>query len=467
MKLDILGHQFSIFPKNNPISQKIFEYRQDILIVLSLAVIAGLASYYLAQLIDPVIVNKQVYNVWFDGDSPRVFAQMTSRSDYEHYRNKVHPLFSLIAYPPTFLLRKILGVEQLTAVRLVCAGVATLWISALFTVLRLIGCLRLDATLFSILGASSAASVFWFSVPETYSFGSLSILLAIGFVALTELRDFSFIWYTGVSTLTLSFTTTNWMVGILATGVNHRWKKALQITATAYLLTTVLWLLTKKAFPHTQFFVGDSEERAYLIRPDLRHLLQVAQSFFLHTMVMPAIKLVENDKAFQDLGWPMMSVQASPLGSGSLLGTVSIWLWIALLGLGLWGLFSIKKHLKLRIVIGLALLGQLALHSVYGRETFLYSLHFAPLLVVLAGLSVLTRVRPLALVLALILTLTVGINNGLQFSKAITVVQNSGPQHHRVQSQMRLPPSDPRTRGVGHVPLAKPDDHNGYIESLP
>ena len=118
-------------------------------------------------------------------------------------------------------------------------------------------------------------------------------------------------------------------------------------------------------------------------------------------------------------------------------------------------------------MIGLALLGQLALHSVYGRETFLYSLHFAPLLVVLAGLSVLTRVRPLALVLALILTLTVGINNGLQFSKAITVVQNSGPQHHRVQSQMRLPPSDPRTRGVGHVPLAKPDDHNGYIESLP
>ena len=432
------------------------KYWQDILIVFFLAALVGLASYHLAQSIDPGIVSFESVNTWFDADPVRVFSAMTSARSNEHLRNKVHPLFSLIAYPPAILLRKVLGIESLTAVKFVFAGVTALWISALFTTLRLIGCLRLDATLFSLLGLSSAASVFWFSVPETYSFGSLSILLALGFVALAELRQFSFICYTAVSTLTLSFTTTNWMVGILATGVNHRWKKVIQITATAYLLTTVLWFLEKKAFPKTQFFVGDSEEGAYLIRPDLRHLLQVAQSFFLHTMVMPAIKLVENDKAFQDLGWPMMSVQASPLGSGSLLGTVSIWLWIALLGLGLWGLFSIKKHLKLRIVIGLALLGQLALHAVYGRETFLYSLHFAPLLVVLAALSVLTRVRPLALVLVLILTLTVGINNGLQFSKATTVVQNNGPQRHQVQAQMRLRPSDPWSRGSGHIVLAAP-----------
>ena len=432
------------------------QYWQDILIVFVLGALVILTSYYLAQLIDPAIVSFESVNAWFDSDAARIFNVMTSSGSYEHSRTKVHPLFSLIAYPPTFILRKVLGIESLIAVRFVCAGVAALWISVLFIILRLIGCFRLDAILFSTLGVTSAAAIFWFSVPETYPLGSLSILLALGFVVLTELRQFSSIWYIAVSTLTLSFTTTNWMLGILATAVNYRWKKVLQISGSAYFLTTVLWLVEKVVFPHAQFFIGDTEEKSYLMRPHFGHLLQVIQSFFLHTMVMPAIKLVENDKDFQDLGWFIMSTQTSSPGSGSQWGPVALWLWTALLGLGIWGLFSIKKHLKLRIVLGLALLGQLALHSVYGRETFLYSLHFVPLLVVLAALSVLTQARPLALVLVSMLVLTVGVNNGMQFSRAIAIMQNSGSQRHQVQAQMRLRPTDPWSRGVGHVILAAP-----------
>ncbi len=397
------------------LSDKIRQNRQDILIVLILAVAAGFASYSLAQLISPDSL-KRGGTIWFEADIPRVFSNMTDRFS-NHYRVKVHPLFSLIGYFPVYLLRKFFDFELIVAVKTVIAIVASLWLGTLFIVLRLIGCCRWDAMLFSLLGAISAASVFWFTVPETYPFGSLSILLALGFAMLTEYYQISSLWYILVSTLTLSFTTTNWMVGILATAVNHRPKQSLQITVNAFALVTVLWGVQKYLFPSAVFFLGDKEEKKYLyVFKSASDYSRVIQSFFSHTLVMPEIGLQELSKG---LYYQSMLTQASSPGSGSFWGACAVGLWIALLGLGLWGFFSSKKHTKFRIVLGFSLLGQLALHLVYGNETFLYSLHFLPLLIILAAFSVLTSTRLIALILAGILVICTGINNGLLFHQIL------------------------------------------------
>jgi hypothetical protein len=151
-----------------------------------------------------------------------------------------------------------------------------------------------------------------------------------------------------------------------------------------------------------------------------------------------------------------MTTQASIPGSGSLWGTIAVVLWTALLGLGLWGLFSVKQHPKLRLVLGLTLLGQLLLHTLYGSETFLYALHLAPLLVMLAAFSLLTRARPLALVLAAMLVLTAGVNNSLQFQKATDLLEKQAPPRYQVLGQMQQRPAEPWPRGDGHVVLAVP-----------
>lgn len=409
-------------------------------------------SYLGAQLIDPVIFDWDTYNTWFQADIPRVFANMTARGG-GHYRTKVHPLFSLTAFPPVYVLTDVLGIEPITAVRIVIAVVASLWFSTLFILLRLINCRRFDATLFSVLAASSAAAVFWFVIPETYSFGSLSFLLALCLVAIAQRHKLAPLWYVAVSALTLSFTVTNWMVGILTTIINHPWKRSLQITINAFCLVVVLWAVQKRIFPSAEFFLGDREEEKYINMPQSGGPLQVIKSFVSHTMVMPTIKLVANS---EQPDWPIMLTQLSPPGSGSLWGAIAVVLWTALLGLGLWGLFSAKQHLKLRIVLGLTLLGQLGLHTLYGDETFLYALHFAPLLVVLAALSTLTPARPLALVLAGMLVLSAGVNNGWQFTKATEFFQSHGSSRHLVKVQMRQRPAEPWPRGTGHVVLAAP-----------
>lgn len=139
----------------------------------------------------------------------------------------------------------------------------------------------------------------------------------------------------------------------------------------------------------------------------------------MRVLIWPAFKHIHLSS-----NWHGIVTQTSAPGSATLWGSIPVVLWTALLSLGLWGLFSLRQQLKLRIFVGLVLLGQLALHLLYGDETFLYALHFAPLLVVLAALSTLTRARPLALILAGALVLSMGTNNGLQFGKATDFLQS-------------------------------------------
>jgi hypothetical protein len=426
------------------------QHWRDLLLLVVIAGIGGFLSYQGARLIDPLIFY--IDDVWFESDMPRVFSNMLFWGA-DHSRTQVHPLFSLVAFPPVYVLRTALGIAPFAAIRIVIATVASLWMGALFVLLRLVGCRRFDATLFSLLAASSAAAMFWFVVPETYSFGSLSLLLALDFVALTQYRKFSSWWYVAVSALTLSFTTTNWMAGILATIVNHPWKRSLQITVKTFCLVSLLWAVQKVIFPSAKFFLGIRQEKQFILKPESGGALQVFKNFVSHTMVMPTINVIEKFTPTEKV----LSIQSSAPGSGSFWGILAVVLWPVLLGLGLWGLFSIRQHSQLRSVLALTLLGQLALHTLYGDETFLYSLHFAPLLVVLAALSTLTLARPLALVLAGILVLSAGINNGLQLNQAVQFLQNHTPLRHLVQTQMQLRPTDPWSRGTGQVVLAVPD----------
>lgn len=160
--------------------RKIGESWHELLILIILATLFAFASYRISQRIPDVISHYG--DVWFGTDTHRIVDDMTNPLS-GHWRTHTHPIFPLIAYPPVKALSIMLGVRPLVAVRLIIAFMASLWISLLFILLRILGCRLFDATLFSILGATSAAAMFWFAVPETSSFGSLTIVIALVTVA--------------------------------------------------------------------------------------------------------------------------------------------------------------------------------------------------------------------------------------------------------------------------------------------
>ena len=423
-------------------------------LVLASCVVAASGSlvYALCGLHDEAVVSS-VNDVWFQSDLKRVFENMTDRYARGHYRVQVHPLYSLFTYPPTFALRK-LGIAPLHAVQIVTAAIAALYVLTYYALLRAAGCARLDSMVFSILGGCSAAALFWLSVPESYGLGATSIAVGLSLSAVAAQRYHPAWKYVAVSALTLSITVTNWMVGILATLTGNTLKRTCSITVISLSVVALFWVVEKQLFPTALFFIADRGEGRYLFLPTVPRIISVLNTFLFHTMMAPTI----NVTGTTDTGWPLLSMQSSDPGSTGLLGMIGVIVWSLLLGLGIWTLLMRRIAPGLQFALGLTLFGQLSLHLVYGEETFLYSLHFLPLLVTMSALSTLTELRITVLALALLLIPIAAINNWRQFNEAISLATSP---RHEVKTHMQMRPQDSWPRGLGHVLLTRPGSSEG------
>jgi hypothetical protein len=423
-------------------------------LVLASCVVAASGSlvYALCGLHDEAVVSG-INDVWFQSDLKRVFENMTDRYARGHYRVQVHPLYSLFTYPPTFALRK-LGIAPLHAVQIVTAAIAALYVLTYYALLRAAGCARLDSMVFSILGGCSAAALFWLSVPESYGLGATSIAVGLSLSAVAAQRYQPAWKYVVVSALTLSITVTNWMVGILTTLTGNTLKRTCSITVISLSVVALFWVVEKQLFPTALFFVADRGEGRYLFLPTVPRIISVLNTFLFHTMMAPTI----NVTGTTDTGWPLLSMQSSYPGSTGPLGMVGVIVWSLLLGLGIWTLLMRRIAPGLQFALGLTLFGQLSLHLVYGEETFLYSLHFLPLLMTMSALSTLTELRVTVLALALLLIPIAGINNWRQFNEAISLATSP---RHEVKTHMQMRPQDSWPRGLGHVLLTRPGSSEG------
>jgi hypothetical protein len=450
-------------PHDPGVLRSLAPYHPDFLLSLALAVAAGIGCYFAGSLIDPLILEAHAWDSWFHSDMPRVFGDMADRWA-DHGRTGVHPLFPLLTWPFVQIFHRLGMVELLTAVRLVVVLVAASWIVLLFAVLRLLGLTRLDASLLALLGATSAASVFWFAVVETFLWGSLSILAALLLVALTERRSIGAFWYVAVGILTAGFTVTNWLVSVIASAVQYAWKRTVLLTLAVFGAVLVLGVLQQRVFITTVLLtdLDLSFERRYMFYPDAGGPFAILRAFFFHSTVMPAFQLSSRGQS-----WPVLTVQHASLGSGSAIALLAVTLWAALLALGVWAVIWLPGRRPFRLTLCFALLGQLGLHLVYGEETFLYSIQFLPLLIVLAALTMLTPLRGLARGLAGVLLICIALNNGLQLSRAAEAFNAWIPPRYQLQAEMRKRPGDFWPRSRGHVILAVPgtaQDQKAYHE---
>ena len=237
----------------NKIFQFTRHYKQDILIAAILGLIFSCVSYHNAKQVPAVVFEGKYLDIWFESDSPRVYKNMILH-DSDYSRAKVHPLFALVAYPQVYVVKKVFGCDPLTAVRLVISSVGFFWIMAFFALLRMMKCQRFDSVLLSLLATESAGAVFFFAIPETYPFGSLSLLLAFLILAISQKQVLSPLWYVLVNIATLSITTSNWMLGILVTMINHRFWRTVMIVSAGFVLTVAFWGLEKLFFRRQVFF---------------------------------------------------------------------------------------------------------------------------------------------------------------------------------------------------------------------
>jgi hypothetical protein len=219
----------------------------------------------------------------------------------------------------------------------------------------------------------------------------------------------------------LSFTVTNWMTGLAAVAVDFPLRRALRISAIAIGAVAILSVVQKAVFPSAQFMLQTRSEADYVWTRESGGPLLALRAATLHGMVMPRVEIVPRREG----RLPKLRAQRSPAGSASGWGRVGLTAWAGLLGLGVWALRASPARRELRRALAWSILGQLGLHLVYGNETFLYTLHIVPLLVVAASLATLTGIRAAALALAAVLVLCATVNNVRQFEIAAGVVAQS------------------------------------------
>lgn len=373
--------------------------RGDGLVLAGLLLVAALAYVAAVAQWGDSTVRLSIGGRWFQSDGWRVFDDLTNfRAN--HYRDQVHPLFSLIGLAGTGVIRAVSGLDPLGAIR-VFNGICFLaWCGLLYATARLAGCRMVDALLVLALAMLSAGSLFWFIVPETYVPGTVSILACLFVVALGNARDGSLVLAAAGS---LSFTMTNWIAGLAAIGSSRSFGRGAIMAALSLALVIAGWGVGKAIFPQPgslfllpgtvageSQFIADKEAGG----PDDK-----AAGIFVSPMV--AASLI--DLTEQPTG-PLLSIQESAVSdwtSGHPLFVAASALWLALLVGSL--VLVARRRDPLAVALLLTLGGQTALHMVYGDETFLYALHFVPLYAVILGAGLAAHsprlFRPVALVL--------------------------------------------------------------------
>jgi hypothetical protein len=195
---------------------------------------------------------------------------------------------------------------------------------------------------------------------------------------------------------------TNFMFGLISLTLRHRLKVAAQLAANALVAVVLLWTVQKFIAPSAHFFLGDHEGIAHV------EALTVPKIFFLDTLVMPDIESIGNDHPWL---WLKLSVQHSLHWKLTYAGPVALTVWIFLLGAGAWAAATLQGLRRFRLMLCLAIAGQLLLHMIYGNESYLYALNWLPLLVTLTALATFTRLRAMVLGAAIVFMIAAAYHN--------------------------------------------------------
>lgn len=359
--------------------------------------------FYLSSILSPRLFDIGLDNFWFDADVPRYICQAVDRFANDHWRNKVHPLFSLLTYPLPNAL-KFLGIDIISAVRLQLSLVVAVGSLFLFLTLQRLQITIIDSFLLIAIALSGATSLTWFSIPESYAFSFCAFCIILFLSASNiEKRQGSRKWI-GAIALTFSVTVTNIAVAVWATLQSFGLRRALVFMMTSLVAVFVLALAQRFLFPSSGIFFIPSMvqgESSFLVDFSLERLRQVLALFFIGSVVFPDVRLIDevNRDAF-------LTVQHATWGRDSLLPIISITLLSGLLLAGLLTMSSKVFHSIKARRIGVLLIPSrspldrlfftvagsifflVTLHLFYGTETFVYSGSFLPFLVLVLAIGV-------------------------------------------------------------------------------
>ncbi len=396
--------------------------------------------YTLSAKVSPAYFGIGNDNFWFDADVPRYLCQIVDGGANDHWRNKIHPLFSFLVAPIPNILH-MAGIDIIRAMRIQVALVAAVGMSFQYLLMRGIGLRTPAAVLLVGVIATSASVLAWFTLVESYAYTFTAFSIMLYFLVSAAGKPRAIAHWSGIIGLSFAITISNVVVAGLAAWQALGMRRVLWAGSIALATVTVLAVAQRLVFPLSGIFFLPSAldgETSFMVGISWERLRELFALVLYGSFLFPDVDVIALGKG------TMLSAQ-SAIFAQSVLSLFSMLLLSFLFLLGIAPLLcklaqsfnnAVTGHIpnqdNILATLAFPVLGSLTflfvLHSFYGQETFLYTGSFLPLLGVLLALGLQSAwVRRFNLVLPLLAFLIAGnlIHNIPRFTEASTLLRNA------------------------------------------
>ena len=402
--------------------------RWDLVSFLFLALAAVLVARWSQDSLGTGIYAKRYFDLWFSADQPRVLGNLTDPTYWDH-RSYLHPLFKLLFYPITTLLTAA-GLDNVKAAQHVVATSVGIGVSLFYAALRGLRLPPFPALIFSGCLLASAAFIHWSAIVETYPFAFLSLMMMFAILTCVDSRSTA-LWYAG-SLFTITITVTNWSFGLASTFFRLRFRSFLIVAVLTFCSAVALGYFQQFAFKDAKLLLffdpANLSREQQWTQPALQKSGMVQwnpaanlRSLLLYGAVAPPPEEISRKDSWHQ--YKAVDNQSVSPWQYTPLALAAVAAWIVLLTVGLWGATKHRAGRPVFFALATFLVGQVAMHLVYGDVTFLYSLHFFPALLGIAAFGWFSPARMVSLAAALLFLVAGAINNLQQFRAATEMAQ--------------------------------------------
>lgn len=326
---------------------------------------------------NPINIS-ETFDLYFGSDVSRVVNNLND-DGASHYRNKVHPYFSLVAVSvskiPTYFGYKNLGFPVYKMV----FGTLGTFLFWLF-IYKNTSVLQSFASLSLILSTMSLHV--WSVIPETFLFSFFTLMVAINLMEL-KIRTET------ILLATLAGTITNLFLGLAYLVLEHK-KIKLIIRILVYFITVsvMISIIQRNIYPTSEYFFNlfsHGEELKFMFAETISIPFKLFD-FLFSGFVVP----LNNEISLPVTTWQLWNRFFSVEFFSS--KKVMLFTALTLVSIGIMyvtSLFAFIKS-KYKTTVSFSILifisFELILHLVYGDSPFLYSLNFMPLIIIFISL---------------------------------------------------------------------------------
>ena len=326
------------------------------------------------------------YNLLFNSDTARVIIDSTI-VNANHYRIDVHPLYLIIIQPVVLLLSGI-TMNKMLSIVILSAFSSSLSVLFIYKILSLIKKDKKTNLLISLIYLFSFSNIIYTAGIETYNFASLFLIILVYYVLKNnELDKYKNLLLVVLGVFSLAFTITNFIVFLIILFMLFINKKINIKDSIKVVLITILCLfgfnmIQKVIWPSAPLVFKNSvigEAKTYSKSIGIKNVLK---NDYYNSLIGSNIDLIMtygDTYNNRNIMINFINTNIFNILIISILYSILVFLIIR----------NFKKNKFINISLLLILLFNTLLHIVYGNDsTFLYSLHFLYLIILLLGINI-------------------------------------------------------------------------------